>query len=51
MIQKIQEKLKQINWTSLFIGVTIGASAYYFYQKYTVKKQTESLRGKQSLRV
>jgi hypothetical protein len=30
-------ELKKINWTTLLIGIALGASAVYFYQKYAAK--------------
>lgn len=34
MLNKLQEKFNQINWTSLAIGAILGIGAYYLYQNY-----------------
>lgn len=44
------KELKEINWTSLLIGATLGAGAYYLYQKYAVKS-SEKAQEKKPLRV
>lgn len=33
----LQEIKKNINWTSLIIGIVIGATAVYFWNKYQNK--------------